>query len=147
MSDANDPVGERTKETVPKSKAKRLGVDDDLVALNMKRRVLADRIVIYSCCLFGASYFSALAWVFILSPTENYLLVRLFFGQFPALVGLPAAAGMAFFVIWILEASKGKMEISISEHGKFSGASTPTVFWIVVFLSIGYMININWISN
>jgi hypothetical protein len=147
MSDANDPVGDRTEKAVPKSNTKRMRVDIDLDALNMKRRVLADRIVVTSCCLFGALYFSALAWVFVRSPTENYLLVKLFFGQFPALVGLPAAAAMAFFVIWVFEASKGKMEISFGEHRKFSGASTPTFFWAVVFLSIGYMINVNWISN
>ena len=120
--------------------------DKELLQWVQYRRRLVDKIVILASSAFGLLFFGALFWVFVMSPNEDYLLVRILFGQFPAAVGLPAAAGMAFFVIWAFEASVGRMELKLGEMINFKGASTPVLFWIAAFLSIGYMIHLNWIK-
>ena len=84
-------------------------------------------------------------YMLILSFREKVLVVYLE-EQFPALLGLPAVAGMSLFIVLVLRISTGPIKI---EYGKlkFEGAAAPIVFWIVCFLVMATMLKILWLPE
>ena len=64
-------------------------------------------------------------------PDMRNLLLR----HYPAVIGLPSAAGAALFVVLVLRAAAGPIEFEVLGL-KFRGASGPVVLWIPCFLAI-----------
>ena len=68
----------------------------------------------------------------------------LFFSQFKAIVGLPAAAAGAFIIVTLFRVSDGPIEMK-GLGVEFKGASGPVILWILCFLAIVYAIHVTWV--
>ena len=63
--------------------------------------------------------------------------------HFAAMIGLPAAALTAFFVVLILSNVAGAIEVKF--YGiEFRGAATPVIFWLLCYLGIAASIKMVW---
>lgn len=63
--------------------------------------------------------------------------------HFAAIVGLPAAAVAALFLVLVLRIADGPIEVELGAL-KFKGAAAPIVFWLVCFLGISSAIKLLW---
>lgn len=80
--------------------------------------------------------------VFIDGINEEFL--QLYKDHFPALVGLPAAAFLATFIILLLQIVR-KQPIEFEVLGlKFKGSSGEVVLWVLVYLSLVVSIKLLW---
>lgn len=69
--------------------------------------------------------------------------IRVAEAHFAAMIGLPAAALTAFFVVLILSNVAGAIEVKF--YGiEFRGAATPVVFWLFCYLGIAASIKMLW---
>jgi hypothetical protein len=92
--------------------------------------------------IFAAVYFFRVAWLAIHEAFWKDLALK----HFPAMVGLPAAALAATFLILTFEAVSGEVEFK-ALGVEFKGASGPIVLWVVCFLSIAVAIRLLWIPS
>jgi hypothetical protein len=92
--------------------------------------------------IFAATYFSRVAWLALHEAFWKDLALK----HFPAMVGLPAAALAATFLILTFEAVSGDIEFKALGF-EFKGASGPIVLWVVCFLSIPVAIRLLWIPS
>lgn len=63
--------------------------------------------------------------------------------QVRAMVGVPISAASAFCVVWLLEATSGRIEFEAIGF-KFRGASGPVVLWVMCFLAFVLAIVLLW---
>ncbi|HUA96909.1 MAG TPA: hypothetical protein VMA34_01125 [Terracidiphilus sp.] len=63
--------------------------------------------------------------------------------HFAAIVGLPAAAVAALFLVLVLRIADGPIEVEIGAL-KFKGAAAPIVFWLLCFFVIASAIKMLW---
>lgn len=70
-------------------------------------------------------------------------LVSVLYGHFPAVVGVPFSAAVAFLVVAILRSSEGPIEFEGLSF-KFKGASGPVVLWVFCYLAIASSIRMLW---
>lgn len=93
--------------------------------------------------LLNVSLIAALFIVFIYPRPENSELTKIVTERFAAIVGLPAAAIMAFTVVWLFRATEGKLQWE-GLGFKFEGASGPVLLWVIVYLAIVGSIKLAW---
>ena len=55
--------------------------------------------------------------------------------NYPVFFGMPYAAFFAYFLVKVLESSRGVVEVEFLT-AKFKGAAGPLVFWLLIFLAI-----------
>jgi hypothetical protein len=103
-------------------------------------RVALRRVAGFGVLLFTLVYFGRVAW---LALSEGYWkdLAR---KQFPAMVGLPAAAVAAIFLVLTFQAEAGPIEFKALGF-EFKGASGPIVLWAICFAAIAGAIRLVWI--
>jgi hypothetical protein len=82
--------------------------------------------------LFGVATAVVLAIRFVF--IEPQATRRVLEGQVRAIVGVPMSAASAFCVVWLLEATSGRIEFEVIGF-KFRGAAGPVVLWVMCFLS------------
>jgi len=63
--------------------------------------------------------------------------------HFAAVVGLPAAAVAALFLVLVLRMADGPIVVEIGPL-KFKGAAAPIVFWLICFLAMALAIRMVW---
>jgi hypothetical protein len=63
--------------------------------------------------------------------------------HFAAIVGLPAAAVGALFLVLVLRMTSGPIEVELGTL-KFKGAAAPIVFWLFCFLAMATAIKMVW---
>ena len=63
--------------------------------------------------------------------------------HFAAVVGLPAAAVGALFLVLVLRMADGPIEFELGAM-KFKGAAAPIVFWLLCFFVIATAIKTVW---
>ena len=63
--------------------------------------------------------------------------------QFAAVVGLPASAIAALFVVLVLPLASGEIKVVLGPL-KLEGAAAPIVFWLLCFLAIVTGIKMLW---
>jgi hypothetical protein len=91
--------------------------------------------------LIGLSFLlTIVVWSVTGAPWFRQLLID----HYQALVGLPAAALLAYIIVVLFEARFDKIEMSIGTVIKFRGASGPVVLWILVFSTITVAIRLLW---
>jgi hypothetical protein len=71
-------------------------------------------------------------YVFVSDPSAYKTLLN---AQVRAIVGIPLAALSAFSVVFVFEATSGRIEFEIGPL-KFRGASGPAVIWVFAFMAI-----------
>ncbi|MEW6992301.1 hypothetical protein AADZ91_16655 [Colwelliaceae bacterium 6441] len=91
-------------------------------------------VFIFSLLFFGRIIFLAI--------TEEYW-KKLGLTHFPSLVGLPAAAIASIFIVLVLRTIAGPLNFK-AMGVEFSGASGPTILWVICFLSITLAIKLTW---
>jgi hypothetical protein len=64
--------------------------------------------------------------------------------HFAAIVGLPAAAALAFLIVITFEARFDAIEMEFFGIVKFKGASGPIVLWVFCFLTMACCIRMLW---
>jgi hypothetical protein len=84
-------------------------------------------------------------WKIIELGYDQHVWLETFRKQFAAVVGLPAAALVALFLVLVLRMTDGPIEAEIGGL-KFKGAAAPIVFWLLCFLSIAVAIKLLWIK-
>jgi hypothetical protein len=104
-----------------------------------KLKKIMSWIAVFGVFLFSLGYFGRVLY---LAITEEYW-KKLGLLHFPTIVGLPAAAIASIFIVLVLKTVAGPMEFKILGM-EFKGASGPTAFWVVCFLSICLAIKITW---
>jgi hypothetical protein len=65
------------------------------------------------------------------------------FHHFPAIVGLPMAAALAFLIVILLPQTYGNIEFK-ALGVTFKGAAGPVVLWLVCFLGISAAVRVFW---
>jgi hypothetical protein len=75
---------------------------------------------------------------------EPQLFQRLLAQEARAVFGIPMVALSAFCVVWVLEATSGRIQFEVASL-KFRGASGPVVLWVLAFLAFVLGIYILWI--
>jgi hypothetical protein len=64
--------------------------------------------------------------------------------HFATIVGLPAAAALAFLIVITFEARFDAIEMEFFGIVKFKGASGPIVLWVLCFLTMACCIRMLW---
>jgi hypothetical protein len=64
--------------------------------------------------------------------------------NFAAIVGLPAIAVAALFLVLVLRMADGPIEVTIGNSLAFKGAAAPIVFWVVCFLAMASALKMLW---
>ena len=83
-------------------------------------------------------------WIVYIYPRpRGALLTSLVNNHFPAIVGLPAAALMAFSIVSAFRATEGKVELDVLGI-KLRGAAGPVLLWNVTFLILAGAIRALW---
>jgi hypothetical protein len=88
--------------------------------------------------------FAALALIIIVFASDPSRFRELLDKQVRAVVGIPMAAVSAFCVVWVLEATSGRIEFQAVGF-KFRGASGPVVLWVMSFLAFVLAIHLLWV--
>ena len=104
-------------------------------------RFLAPWLAIGGLMVGGLASLGLIIRVFYESPT---LFAHLLGTQVRAVVGIPMAAASSFCVVWVLEATSGKIQFEAIGF-KFSGASGPVVLWVMSFLAFVLAIRLLWV--
>jgi hypothetical protein len=65
------------------------------------------------------------------------------FQHFPAVVGLPMVAGLAFLIVILLPQAYGRIEFKVFGLS-FKGAAGPVVLWLLCFLGISLTVKVLW---
>jgi len=94
-------------------------------------------------CLLGGGLTAAIMIISTLL-SEPHLFRSLLERQARAIFGIPMAALSAFCVVWVLEATSGRIEFEVGGL-KFRGASGPVVLWVLAFLAFVFAIYLLWI--
>lgn len=94
---------------------------------------------VFAIFVFAIVFFGRIAY---LAVTEAYW-KELGLQHFPTLVGLPAAAIAAIFIVLVLRTVAGPLEFKVLGL-EFKGASGPTAFWVLCFLAISLAIKMTW---
>jgi hypothetical protein len=84
-------------------------------------------------------------WKIITLGYQQHVWLDILRKQFAAVIGLPAAALVALFLVLVLRMADGPIETEIGGL-KFKGAAAPIVFWLLCFLSIAVAIKLLWIK-
>jgi len=63
--------------------------------------------------------------------------------HFAAVIGLPAAAVAALFLVIVLQLTSGSIEL-VAFGIQFRGAAGPVIMWILSFLAISWMVKLLW---
>ena len=71
------------------------------------------------------------------------LYLRIMEEHFPAVVGLPMGALLAFVIVVVLESTSGPIKFK-GLGFEFEGASGPVVLWVMCFLAISGAIKLLW---
>jgi len=103
------------------------------------RKWLSLIVAIIVCAAFGLLL--SLLWRNRFDPVLTTLVLK----NFPAIIGLPAAAGVSFIVITFFRQTETPIEFEALGI-KLKGASGEIVLWIVTFFVIVVAIHIVWIS-
>ena len=116
--------------------------DESAARTNVEQRIraLLRLIAGFGVVGFTVVYFGRVA---LLAIQEEYW-KKLALEQFPAMVGLPAGAVAALFLVLILQAEAGPIEFKAIGF-EFKGASGPLVLWVACFLAIAAAIRLVWL--
>lgn len=104
-------------------------------------RQVATWLILLAMVCFGTVLLLAVVHGIWLS--EDQWIITLAKEHFAAVVGLPASALAALFVVSIFEVTTGPIEFE-GFGFKFRGASGPIIFWVICFLAIGGCIKLLW---
>jgi hypothetical protein len=74
---------------------------------------------------------------------EEHAWLKVTQDHFAAVVGLPASAVGALFLVLVLRMADGPIEFEVGAV-KFKGAAAPIVFWLLCFLGIASAIKMLW---
>jgi len=94
---------------------------------------------------FGAviGSFSALALILYAFCSNNKAFSSLLLAEVRPIIGIPLAAVSSFCVVWVLQATSGRIEFEIGPL-KFRGASGPVVLWVLGFMALVTAIRLLW---
>lgn len=105
---------------------------------NKFRKVLS-WIVVFGVFCFSFVFFGRIAY---LAVTEEYW-KEIGLMHFPTIIGVPAAAIASIVIVLTLRTVAGPLEFKLLGLD-FKGASGPTAFWVLCFLSICLAIRLTW---
>jgi hypothetical protein len=74
---------------------------------------------------------------------EEHAWLKVTQDHFAAIVGLPASAVGALFLVLVLRMAEGPIEFEVGAV-KFKGAAAPIVFWLLCFLGMASAIKMLW---
>ena len=83
----------------------------------------------------GIGAVAGLALILYVFVSDQSAYRALLLAQVRAIVGIPLAALSAFSVVFVFEATSGRVEFEIGPL-KFRGASGPAVLWVFAFMAI-----------
>lgn len=87
--------------------------------------------IVTVCFSIGAA--AALALIVYVFASDQTALKTLLIPHVRAIVGIPLAAFSAFFIVFVFEATSGRIEFEIGPI-RFRGASGPAVLWVFAFM-------------
>ena len=87
--------------------------------------------------------FSSLALILYVFWSDPKAFATLLIEHVRPVIGIPMAAVSAFCVVWVLEATSGRIEFEIGPM-KFRGASGPVVLWVLAFMAVVSAITLLW---
>ena len=67
----------------------------------------------------------------------------IFFKHFPAIIGIPAAAGTAFILVVVLRQIEGPIEITAPGF-LLKGSAGQVILWVICFLSLIFALDRLW---
>ncbi len=85
--------------------------------------------------MFVVGFYVYLVTVNVGKNPPNEWIQKLMKEQWPAFLGLPFAAGVAFCLVTVLEIRSGKVEFKAFGLD-FTGPSGPVVLWVLCFLAM-----------
>jgi hypothetical protein len=88
--------------------------------------------------------FSALGLILYIFWSDPKSFSALLIQQVRPIIGIPMAAVSAFCVVWVLQATSGRIEFEIGPI-KFRGASGPVVLWVLAFMVFVSAIKLLWL--
>jgi hypothetical protein len=87
--------------------------------------------------------FSALALIVYIFWSDPKSFSALLIQHLRPIIGVPMAAVSAFSVVWVLQATSGRIEFELGPM-KFRGASGPVVLWVFAFIAFAFAIVLLW---
>lgn len=111
-------------------------MDDD--PMSPLQKFMSWVAVILVTCMTGLFF-----WIIIRRGIQEGAWLKVTQEHFAAVVGLPAAAVGALFLVLVLRMASGPIEVDIGAL-KFKGAAAPIVFWLLCFLAMASAIKMLW---
>jgi hypothetical protein len=123
------------------------GMGDDGEASNLHSRrdrlqYVMSWVAVSLITAMALSFFARIVWL----GWKEKAWYRVSQDHFAAVVGLPAAAVAALFLVLVLRIASGPIEVEFGSL-KFKGAAAPIVFWLLCFLAIAGSIKMLWMAT